>query len=114
MTMRAIRSTLALVALLACGLAHADTLTIDQAMNARRALDAVQAAGAHVDTKPEVRAWLLDDVANARRALETAQRSDVKQRLIDVAIRARVAAMLLNTPALTPAAAAVDGLAQRL
>lgn len=112
--MRAIRSTLAIVALLACNVARADTLTIDQAMSARRALDAVQAAGARVDTKPEVRAWLLDDVAIARRALETAERSDVKQRLIDLAIRARVAAMLLNTPALTSAAAAVDGLAQRL
>lgn len=109
-----VRAVLTPVALLACGLAHADTLTIDQSMAARRALDAVQAAGAHIDAKPDVRAWLLDDVTIARRALETAQRGDAKQRLVDVAIRARVAAMLLNTPALVPAAAAVDGLAQHL
>ncbi|MCI1041798.1 hypothetical protein [Caballeronia zhejiangensis] len=103
-----------IAAVLACNVASADTLTIDQAMNARRALDAVQAAGARVNAKPDVRAWLLDQVTTARTALETAPRGDVKQRLLDVAIRARVAAMLLNTPALTPAAAAVDGLAQRL
>ncbi|WP_321951580.1 hypothetical protein [Burkholderia cenocepacia] len=108
------RLTVTIAAILACNLAYADTLTIDQAMNARRALDAVQAAGARVDTKPEVRAWLLDDVAIARRALETAQRSDVKQRLIDVAIRARVAGMLLDAPALVPAAAVIDGLAEHL
>ena len=112
--MRTVRTTLAIVALLACGVAHADTLTIDQAMNARRALDAVQAAGARVNAKPDVRAWLLDQVTTARTALETAPRGDVKQRLLDVAIRARVAGMLLDAPALVPAAAVIDGLAEHL
>ncbi|VVD61568.1 hypothetical protein PCE31106_00124 [Pandoraea cepalis] len=108
------RLTVTIAAILACNLAYADTLTIDQAMNARRALDAVQAAGAHVNAKPDVRAWLLDQVTTARSALETAPRGDVKQRLLDVAIRARVAGMLLDAPALVPAAAIVDSLAHGL
>lgn len=104
----------AIVVALACSQAHADTLTIDQSMAARRALDAVQAAGAHINAKPDVRAWLLDQVTTARTALETAPRGDVKQRLLDVAIRARVAGMLLDAPALVPAAAIVDSLAHGL
>ncbi|WP_176322316.1 hypothetical protein [Burkholderia vietnamiensis] len=100
--------------LLACSTAHAEPLSIDQAMAARRALDAVQAAGVHVNASPEVRNWLLDLVANARTSLETTQRATVRQRLLDVAIRARVAGMFLNAPALVPAAAAVEGLAQRI
>ncbi|KVS26791.1 hypothetical protein WK34_13510 [Burkholderia vietnamiensis] len=113
--MRTVRTTLAIAAaVLACNVARADTLTIDQAMSARRALDAVQAAGAHVNAKPDVRAWLLDQVTTARTALETAPRGDVKQRLLDVAIRARVAGMLLDAPALVPAAAVIDGLAEHL
>ncbi|HDR9169531.1 TPA: hypothetical protein QDB40_003528 [Burkholderia vietnamiensis] len=99
---------------LACNAAHADPLSIDQAMAARRALDAVQAAGVHLNASPEIRGWLLDLVTNGRTSLETAQRSAVRQRLLDVAIRARVAGMFLNTPALVPAAAAVEGLAQHI
>ncbi|MDR5643240.1 MULTISPECIES: hypothetical protein [Burkholderia] len=114
MTMRTVRTTLAIVALLVCNLARADTLTIDQAMAARRALDAVQAAGAHVNADPDVRAWLIDQVTTARTALETAPRGDVKQCLLDVAIRACVAGMLLDAPALVPAAAVIDGLAEHL
>lgn len=110
-----IAKTLTTIAvLLACATAHAEPLTIDQSMAARRALDAVQAAGVHVNASPEVRNWLLDLVTVARTSLETTQRATVRQRLMDVAIRARVAGMFLNTPALVPAAAAVEGLAQRI
>jgi len=108
------RLTVTIAAILACSLAHADTLTIDQSMAARRALDAVQAAGAHINAKPEVRAWLLDPISTARASLNTVERPDAKHRLLDVAIRAHVAAMLLDAPALVPAAAIVDSLAHGL
>lgn len=104
----------AIAVLLVCSAAHAEPLSIDQAMAARRALDAVQAAGVHVNASPEVRGWLLDLVTNARTSLETAQRSTVRQRLLDVAIRARVTGMFLNAPALVPAAATLDNLVQAL
>ncbi|MDN4573637.1 hypothetical protein DBB29_08625 [Pandoraea cepalis] len=110
-----IAKTLTIIAVLfACSAAHAEPLSIDQAMAARRALDAVQAAGVHVNASPEVRNWLLDLVSTARTSLETAQRASVRQRLMDVAIRARVAGMFLNAPALVPAAATLDTLVQAL
>ncbi|MDN7857980.1 hypothetical protein QZM81_19435 [Burkholderia cepacia] len=110
-----IAKTLTIIAvLLACSAAHAEPLSIDQAMNAHRALDAVQAAGVHINASPEIRGWLLDLVTNARMSLETAPRATVRQRLVDVAIRAQVVGMFLNAPALVPAAAAVEGLAQHI
>jgi len=108
------RFLLAVVAALACNLAHAGTLTLDETMTARRALDNVQTLEARTAQQPDVRAWLLDQISTARASLETVQRTDAKQRLIDVAIRARVAAMLLNNPLLGVAAGTVEQLAQRL
>lgn len=108
------RFLLAVVVALACNLAHADTLTIDETMAARRALDSVQTLEAHTAQQPDVRAWLLDQISTARASLETAQRGDVRQRLIDVASRAKTAGMLLNNPALTTAAGVLEQLAERL
>ncbi|WP_156773626.1 hypothetical protein [Paraburkholderia tropica] len=112
--MRIAKTLTAIAVLLVCSTARAETLSIDQAMAARRALDAVQAAGFHVNASPDVRNWLLDLVTTARTSLETTQRATVRQRLLDVAIRARVAGMFLNAPALVPAAATLDTLVQAL
>lgn len=113
MTMRT-RSLLLLAAVLACNLAHAETLTLDETMTARRALDNVQTLESRATNRPEVRAWLLDPISTARASLDTAERPDAKHRLLDVAIRAHVAAMLLNAPMLGVAAGTVELLAERL
>ncbi|MCA7967318.1 hypothetical protein LGM54_30510 [Burkholderia cenocepacia] len=104
----------AIGAALACNLAHAGPLTLDETMTARRALDNVQTLEARTAQQPDVRAWLLDQISTARASLETVPRPEAKQRLLDVAIRAHVAAMLLDAPALVPAAAIVDSLAHGL
>jgi hypothetical protein len=113
MTMQA-RFLLPIAAVLVCNLAEADTLTLDETMTARRALDNVQTLEARTTQQPEARAWLLDQISEARASLEIAQRPDARQRLLDVAIRARVAAMLLNNPMLGVAAGTVEQLAQHL